>query len=78
MNVVIFGGTQVIQPLDGIKSKTPSYRIIYSVMKPFMPVLQFLFPNNVTTTRRLGRAMIQVAQNGYPKRVLEMKDINQV
>ena len=67
----------VIQPLHGIQSKTASYRILYTVMNPFLPLLRWLLPQYVTTTEVLGRAMIQVAQNGYPKPILETRDINQ-
>jgi uncharacterized protein YbjT (DUF2867 family) len=67
-----------IQPLHGIKSKTRVYQFFYAVSKPLLPVLKAVFPQYVTTTERLGRAMIAVAKHGYPKRVLEMKDINSV
>jgi len=33
-------------------------------------------PILLTTTERMGRAMIRVARVGYPGKVLEMKDIN--
>jgi hypothetical protein len=32
----------------------------------------------VTTTERVGRAMIQVARHGVPKAVLENADINRI
>ena len=67
-----------IQPLHGIKSKTRVYRFFYAVSKPLLPVLKAIFPQYVTTTERLGRAMIGVARHGYPKKVLEMRDINSV
>jgi uncharacterized protein YbjT (DUF2867 family) len=67
-----------IQPLHGIQSKTRGYRIFYAVTKPLLPAFRALFPQHVTTTERLGRAMIAVARHGYPKKVLEMKDINRV
>jgi hypothetical protein len=38
--------------------------------------LRALFPRYVTTTERLGRAMIEAAKHGAPKRVLESADIN--
>jgi uncharacterized protein YbjT (DUF2867 family) len=66
----------IIQPLHGIQSRTSGYRIFYSVTKPLMPILRRLFPQYVATTELLGRAMIRVAQSGYPKRVLETRDIN--
>jgi hypothetical protein len=67
-----------IQPLHGIKSKTRAYRIFYAVTGPLLPLLKTFFPQYVTTTERLGRAMIAVAKKGYPKKVLEMRDINSV
>ena len=67
-----------IQPLHGIKSKTRVYRFFYAVSKPLLPVLKAIFPQYVTTTERLGRAMIAVARHGYSKKVLEMRDINSV
>ena len=67
-----------IQPLHGIKSKTRVYRLFYAASKPLLPALKAAFPQYVTTTERLGRAMIAVARHGYSKKVLEMKDINNV
>lgn len=67
----------VIQPLHGIQSKTASYRILYTVMNPFLPLLRRLLPQYVTTTEILGRAMIHVAQNGHSKRILETRDNHQ-
>lgn len=65
-----------IQPLHGIKSRTALYRIPYTLMSPFTPFIRRAFPNVVTTTEVLGRAMINVARNGYPKPILETEDIN--
>jgi len=67
-----------IQPLHGIRSRTRSYRIAYTVMSPALPLLRRLFPQYITTTEKLGRAMIAVAKHGAPKQVLESKDINDV
>ena len=65
-----------IQPLHGIHSKTHSYRILYALAWPFMPLVKLLFPGSVTSTERLGKAMIKVAKHGGSKRVLESRDIN--
>jgi len=35
-----------------------------------------LFPNYVTTTECVGRAMLSVTKHGFPKPVLENRDIN--
>jgi len=65
-----------IQPLHGIRSKTALYRIPYLIMGPFIPLLKALFPEIITTTEQVGRAMIRIAKEGAPKRLLENKDIN--
>ena len=65
-----------IQPLKGIKSKTAVYRVFYTALAPFYPVMRSLFPNGVTTTESVGRAMIRVALDGYSKPILENRDIN--
>jgi uncharacterized protein YbjT (DUF2867 family) len=65
-----------IQPLHGIKSKTALYRVLYLFMGPFIPLLTVLFPQIITTTEQVGRAMIRIAKQGTPKRLLENKDIN--
>lgn len=65
-----------IQPLNGIESRTRAYRVLYGLVGPLFPMLQALFPRYVTTTERVGQAMIRVAQQGYPRTHLENVDIN--
>ena len=65
----------VIQPLHGARSKTASYRVLYTLTKPLLPVLRWAFPNYVLTTEQIGRAMLAVARHGFPTRVLESRDI---
>jgi hypothetical protein len=36
-----------------------------------------LFPKHVTTTERVGRAMLAVARSGHPKAILENADIDE-
>jgi uncharacterized protein YbjT (DUF2867 family) len=64
-----------IVPLDGIKSKTAAYRVPYMLLKPVLPLLLRTLPKAMTSTRQVGRAMLHVARQGYPKQVLEAKDI---
>jgi hypothetical protein len=47
-------------------------------MKPLLPVLHRALPNQVLSTREIGRAMLAVAKRGYAKRVLETRDIRAV
>ncbi len=64
-----------IQPMHGERSRTPAYRILYSLTKPVAPLLRMLFPKYIVTTEELGRAMLRLAKQGGPKRVLESADI---
>ena len=66
----------LIVPLHGIKSRTKLYRVSYAVTAPVLPILKALLPNYVTTTEKLGRAMLIVAKRGASKPVLESSDIN--
>ena len=66
----------VIQPLHGIRSKTRVYQTFYNILNPIFPLLKSAFPQAITNTEQLGRAMLKVAKNGYPKPILESKDIN--
>lgn len=50
-----------IQPLHGAVSKTRSYRILYTVLGPALPLLRRLAPNRITSTEQLAQAMLAVA-----------------
>jgi uncharacterized protein YbjT (DUF2867 family) len=64
-----------IVPLHGIKSKTRGYQVAYTVIGPILPWLQRRWPDQITTTEKLGRAMLKAAKQGAPKQVLEANDI---
>jgi uncharacterized protein YbjT (DUF2867 family) len=68
----------LIQPLHGVTSKTAPYRIFYTAMGPLIPLLMAVAPRYVTTTERMGRAMIEAARHGAPKAMLEGQDINEL
>lgn len=65
-----------IVPLYGVTSKTRLYRIAYALTRPLWSVLLRAFPQYVTTTEQVGRAMLRVAREGAPKPILETRDIN--
>jgi len=65
-----------IQPLDGIRTKTKWYGLLYAMMAPLYPLWKALFPKYVTTTEQVGRAMIRVAKQGAAKSVRESEDIS--
>jgi hypothetical protein len=68
----------LIEPLDGIQSKTRAYRILYKLAKPLLPLLRWALPNQVLSTREIGQAMLAVARRGYEKRILETRDIRAI
>jgi len=65
-----------IQPLKGVRSATRLYRALYAPTSGLYPLLRRLFPGGVTTSVDVGRAMINAVRRGYPKRILENRDIN--
>lgn len=65
-----------IQPLHGIRSKTRLYNVIYSLAGPCLAALMKRFaPGLMVTTDELGRAMINLALEGYPQPRLEIADL---
>ena len=67
----------VIQPLDGIISKTPSYRIFYRLLGPLLSVARGVLPNQILTTRSVGRAMLNAVRQ-HKSGVLEAAQIAQL
>ena len=67
-----------IQPLHGVRSKTAWINAVYAVTAPLLSWMVRATPNHMTTSEQLGRAMIKVARDGYPKPILESEDINAV
>ena len=67
-----------IVALHGIRSKTRLYNVFYVVLGPLLPLMKKFLPKYVTTTEQVGRAMIKIAKQGFPKPVLENSDINLV
>ena len=76
-----FGGAYMFRPgfiyaERGVRPRARVYRALYPVAAPIFPVLRRLFPDAITTTSRIGRAMIRVASTGGDRRVLDPRDIN--
>ncbi len=65
-----------IQPLRGVRSKTRIYQAIYNGLGSLYPLFNRIIPKRVTTTVNVGRAMIEVGAEGYPRRILGSSDIN--
>jgi hypothetical protein len=67
-----------IQPLHGVRSKTAWVNAVYAVTGPLLSWMVRATSNHMTTSEQLGRAMIKVARDGYPKPILESADINAI
>jgi uncharacterized protein YbjT (DUF2867 family) len=68
----------VVQPMNGERSRTAAYRVLYAMTKPLLPLLRRVAPGQILTTEQFGRAMLLVVRQGAPKRVLETTDINEL
>lgn len=65
----------MIQPVEGARSGTRWYRVLYAALAPLMPPLRRLFPTQIVTTAELGRAMLTAARMDGARAVLEPPDI---
>jgi hypothetical protein len=63
-----------ILPEKGVKSKVALYNAIYIVLWPFFFLLKKF--KSITTSSKLGQAMINSVLKGYPIKHLENTDIN--
>lgn len=62
-----------MKPAEGQKNVKWYFKPVLALY----PVLHLLFPNGVSTLRQVALAMINTVLKGYPKNILEVKDINQ-
>lgn len=65
-----------IQPLHGVRPKVGWIRAIYTVTAPLLSLMVRYAPGAMTTSERIGRAMINATDRGTPSRIFESKDIN--
>jgi uncharacterized protein YbjT (DUF2867 family) len=65
-----------IQPLNGVKSKVGWYNAMYTAVGWAEPLLMRVAPKYVTTSEAMGRAMLKVARDGWPQKVMGNKEIN--
>ena len=60
-----------MQPTNGLKNTLGFYKFVSWLY----PLLRRLMPKSVSTLKELGLAMIEATNKGYPKNILEVKDI---
>ncbi len=64
----------LIIPEKGIQSRTSWYNAIYKITRPFFPL--FLKSANVTTTTKIGQAMIHTLSTSLSSGILDPRQIN--
>jgi uncharacterized protein YbjT (DUF2867 family) len=64
-----------VQPMFGATSRTGLYRTAYAITAPLMPLFGRIAPRYVTSTDRLGRAMLRAARTGFPSHIVENRDL---
>jgi nucleoside-diphosphate-sugar epimerase len=66
----------IIIPEKGIKSRTKIYNLFYVLMRPVYPILKLL--PFITTTSKLGNAMINTLFFSYKKKIINNIHINKI
>jgi uncharacterized protein YbjT (DUF2867 family) len=59
-----------IQPVEGVRSPHAGLGLAYALGGPFMGLGVRLLPGAMTTTARIGRAMLALLRPGYPPAVV--------
>lgn len=67
-----------IHPVHGVRSPHPTLAAVYGLIAPLMGLGVQLLPNLMTTTERVGRAMLQVLRQDNPPPVVENAEINRL
>ena len=67
-----------IQPVHGVRSPHAALSVMYGLTGPLMGLGVRLMPNVMTTTERVGRAMLQLLRQKNPPAVVENADINRL
>ncbi len=65
-----------ILPENGVKSKVGWYNSIYMLLRPIFPLRKKM--RSITTSTKVGKAMINSILRGYKKKYLKNRDINRL
>ena len=66
----------VIIPEKGVQAKVPWYNTAYKILRPFFSLMKK--SKSITTTTRIGQAMLSVMGKGFPKTHLGNTEINEI
>jgi len=65
----------IIRPTHGARSKVGWYNTAYTLAGPLLSLLDRVAPKYVTSTDRLGRAMLRLARHGLDDHLVENRDL---
>lgn len=68
----------IIRPVGGVRSPHSLMALMYAFGGPLMGLGVRMMPHLMTTTERMGRAMLQALRQSPPPSVLENDDINRL
>jgi uncharacterized protein YbjT (DUF2867 family) len=66
----------IVQPVDGVRSPHRARAAAYALVGPLLGVATRSMPSMMTTSSRVGRAMLAALRHAPPPAVLENTDIN--
>lgn len=66
----------IVQPVDGVRSPHPARAAVYALAGPLLGLATRSMPSMMTTSSRVGRAMLAALRQAPPPAVLENTDIN--
>jgi hypothetical protein len=72
---------QVFAFRPGIMTSSPGLKntlSFYKYISWLFPIVRKFFPNAISSLAQVGQAMINATKYGYDKRILEVKDINEL
>lgn len=64
----------ILKPTRGLKNTLAFYKWAGWLL----PVFELILPNSISSLAQLGQAMIHAVTHGYPKNILEVKDIKKL
>lgn len=67
-----------VQPAPGVRSPHPAMAALYTMAAPLMGIGVTLMPGLLTSTERVGKAMLALARKQAPPAVVENADINRL
>lgn len=65
----------VIIPLRGIRSATKLYQFFYDYFMWLIKLIKLIAPKSIVNTTQIGKAMLTCTEQGYPKNIIEPRDI---